>query len=201
MESLVGDVAVGHHHRFQPVFSRLFADVDDVLAPDGRLVVGERERIAAVFHGQQRYIFRRNFLRAHLIGARLGNVPVLAEEATHVAACCPHAENACAGKKMIQRLLLNGINLQSRGGTVSEIIKLSVLIGADETESRLPWMNVAVTRTKIAVNAAVCFRLPPERFVKFFRFLEDLQFFHRPSSQSHYTPSERPKSGTVYRRL
>ena len=183
VERVVSDVAIRHHHRLQTIFLRFFTDVDHVLAPDGRLVVRERQRLAAVFQGQQRHIFRGNFLRTHLVRARFRNVPVLAEKTAHVAARRAHAEDARAGQKMIQRLFLDGINLQSRRRAVSQVIKLSVLIGADKTESRLARMNVAVARAKIAVNSAVRFRFPPARFVEFPRFLEDLQFFHGPSSQ------------------
>ncbi len=43
VERVVCDVTIGDHHRFQAIFPGLFADVDNVFAPDGRLVVGERD--------------------------------------------------------------------------------------------------------------------------------------------------------------
>src|SRR5437016_13585068 len=92
----------------------------------------------------------------------------------HVAARRAHAENACARQKMIQRFLLDGIDLQSGGRTIPKVIEFSVLVDADEAESRLARMNVAVPRTEIAVDTSVRFRLPPPCFVEFLRFLEDL---------------------------
>ena len=63
VEGIVGDVTVRDHHRLQAIFPGLSADVDDVFAPDGRLVIREGEGIATVFQRQERHIFRRNMLR------------------------------------------------------------------------------------------------------------------------------------------
>ena len=184
VEGFVGDVAIGDHHCFQAIFPGFFADVDNIFAPDGRLVVGEGKRLATVLQRQLRHIFRRNMLGTHLIRPRFRNVPVLAEEAAHVAARCAHAENARVRQKMIQRLLFDGINLQRGGRTVSQTIEFSALIDANETESCLPWMYVAVAWAKIAVNSFVWLRFPPRGLVQLFGLLEDLQLFHASSSQT-----------------
>src|SRR2546427_7442714 len=152
VEGVVGNVTVRDHHRLQAIFPRLSADVDDVFAPDGRLVIREGEGIATVFQRQERHIFRRNMLRMHLIGPRFRNVPVLTEEAAHVTACRAHAENTRAGQEMIQRLFLDGIHLQSRWRTISQTIKLSVLIDAYEAESSLTGSDVAMPRTEVTVD-------------------------------------------------
>src|SRR6266852_393181 len=104
-------------------------------------------------------------LGTHLIRPRFRNVPVLAEEAAHVAARCAHAEDARARQKMIQRLLFDGINLQRGRRAVSEAIEFSVLIDADEAESRLTRPNVAMAGTKVAVDFPRRFQLPPTGFV------------------------------------
>src|SRR5260370_41756549 len=101
----------------------------------------------------------------HLIVAGLGNVPVLAEEAAHIAARCAHAEDACAGQEVIQGFLLDGIDLQRGGRAIAQAVELSAFIDANETESRLSRIDVAMARTKIAVRTAVGLRLPPTGFV------------------------------------
>src|SRR5260370_36739576 len=101
-------------------------------------------------------------LRMHLVGPRFRDIPVLAEEAAHVAACRAHTEDASARQKMIQRLLLDGINLQGCRRAVSQAIEFSVLIDADEAESRLTRPDVAMPRTKITVDLPRRFQLPPE---------------------------------------
>src|SRR5258708_26227786 len=111
---------------------------------------------------------------------RFGDIPILAEETTHVAARRPHAEHTCARQKMIQGFFFDGVNLQSGRSSVAEVIELPVLIDADETESRLPGMNVTVPRAQEAMNAPFAFRLPPARFVQRFRLLQDFQLPHDP---------------------
>ena len=48
VKRFAGDVAIGNHHPLQPKLFRRLANIDDILAPDRRLVVGKRQRIAAI---------------------------------------------------------------------------------------------------------------------------------------------------------
>src|SRR6266702_3180297 len=101
----------------------------------------------------------------YLVRTRFRNVPVLTEETAHVAAGRAHAEHARARQPMIQRLFFDGVNLQRGRCPISQVIEFSVLIEANEAEARLAGMDVAMARTKIAVNSPVRFRLPPAGFV------------------------------------
>src|SRR5260370_22313293 len=87
-----------------------------------------------------------------LVGARLGNVPVLAEETAHVASGGAHGKNLCGRQEMVQRLLLDGINLNGGGRGVAEAVEFSALIDTDEAEARLAFSNVAVPRAEIAMH-------------------------------------------------
>src|SRR5260370_14927468 len=91
-------------------------------------------------------------LRTPLIEPRFRDVPVLTEEAAHVAARRAHAENARTRQKVIQRLLFDGVYLQCGRRAVSQAIEFSVLIDADEAKSRLAGPDVAIPRTEIAVD-------------------------------------------------
>src|SRR6266850_1867912 len=184
VEGVIGDVSVRDHHGLQSIFLRFLTNVDNVLAPDRRLVVGKRNRFTAVLQSQQRHILRRNVLRTNLIGPRFGNVPVLAEKAAHVAARRAHAEDARARQKMAQRFFLDGINLQRGRRAVSQTVEFSTLIDPNEAESRLAGMNMAVARTKVAVNSAARLRFPPARFVQGIGLLEDIQLFHGSPSET-----------------
>src|SRR5256885_5881775 len=93
-ECFASDVAVGDHDGFEAVFSGGSTNIDDVFAPDGRLVVGERQGVATILARQAGNVFGRDMLGAHLVVVGLGNVPVLAKEAAHVAAGGAHAEDA-----------------------------------------------------------------------------------------------------------
>jgi len=178
MKRLIGNVAVRNHHRFQPVFLRSLTNIDDVLAPDSRLVISERQRLATMLERQQRNIFRRNMLGPHLILPRLRNVPILAKEAPHVAPSRAHTEYPCPRQEMIQRFLLDRIDLQCRWSSVAQAVKFSTLIDTYETKSGLSRMNTAMAWTEIAMHAAASFRLPPAPFVQLVGLLEDLQLAH-----------------------
>src|SRR5216684_4023107 len=110
----------------------------------------------------------------HLIVAGLGNVPVLAEEAAHIAPGGAHAEDVCAGQEVIQGFLLDGIDLQRGGRAVAQAVELSAFIDANETESRLSRVDVAMARTKIAVSTAVGLRFPQACFGYSIGSLEDI---------------------------
>src|ERR1700730_8136474 len=122
-----------------------------------------------------------------LIVAGLRNIPVLAEEAAHVAAGSAHAEYARTWQKMIQRLLLDGIDLECGRRAITQAVKLAAFIDADETESRLTRNDVAVARAKIAVCAPIGFRFPPAGFVESLGLLEDFQLRHTSSFLRYYT--------------
>ena len=78
---------------------------------------------------------------------RFGNIPILAEETTHVTASSAHAEYSCPRQEMVQRLFLYGVDLQRGGGPVAEIIKPAVVIHAYETKSALARMDMTVAGT------------------------------------------------------
>src|SRR6266699_4237068 len=95
-------------------------------------------------------------LGMHLVRTGFRNVPVLTEETAHVAAGRAHAEHARARQKMIQRLFLDGVNLQRGRCPISKVIEFSVLIDANEAESGLARMDMAMARTKIEIGRASC---------------------------------------------
>ena len=68
VKGFASDVAVGDHHRSQRHALGGAANVDDVFAPDGGLVIGEGDGRAAVMQGEQRHVFGRHMGGMHLIG-------------------------------------------------------------------------------------------------------------------------------------
>ncbi len=186
VKSFASDVAIGDHDGFEAIGPGGFANVDDVFAPDGGFVVGEGDGVTTVLQGEFGNVLGRNVARVDLIVMGLRDVPVLAEEAAHVAAGGAQAEDSGARKEMIQGLFLNGVNLERGGCTVAKIEELSILIDADEAETGLAVANVAVSGTEIAMNAVARFGFPPEGFVKDGGFLKDVQVAHgaRPDKNS-----------------
>jgi len=172
------DVAVRHHRRFQAVFVRDVANVDDVFGPDGRLVVSERDRGAAMVDGKFDDLLRFEMRGVHLIAARFRNVPVLTEEAAHVASRGAEGKNFRAGEKMIERFFFDGINLNRGRRRVAEAVKFSALINADETEAGLSVSDMAMARAEIAMHFAHGVEVPPTGFVERIGFLENVEIVH-----------------------
>src|ERR1700733_1903593 len=106
------------------------------------------------------------------------NIPVLAEKAAHVAAGRAHREYSRTRQKMVERLLLDRINLQRCGRTIAEAVKFAALIDAYEAKSGLPFPDVAMPRAEIAMRAAIGRGLPPTRLVQLLGSLEHFQIFH-----------------------
>ena len=178
VEGFAGDVAVGDHDGFEAVELGGFADINDVFAPDGGFVVGEGDGIAAVLQGEKRHLFGRKVLGVDLILMGFGDVPILAEEAAHVASGGADAEDPRAGEKMAEGLFFDGIDLESGRRGVAEAEEFAALVDADEAEAGLAGADVAVARTEVAVEAALGIGRPPEGFMEGGGFLEDLQVRH-----------------------
>src|SRR5208337_3322166 len=119
VEGFAGDVAVGDHDGSKAVGLSGFADVNNVFAPDGGFVVGEGDGIAAVLQGEERNLFGGKVLGVDLVLMGFGDVPILAEEAAHVAAGGAYAEDFRAGEEMAEGLFLDGIDLESGGSAVA----------------------------------------------------------------------------------
>ncbi len=165
VEGFAGDVAVGDHDGFQAEGTSCFADVDHIFPPDGGFVIGEGERGAFVSASKEGNFFGRDMPGMNLVVMRLGDIPVLTKEATHVATGGAQAEDARAGKKVIERLLFDGIDLKRGGRGIAETVQLSVLVDSDVAETGLAWANVAMAGAEVTVNAIVRFGIPPEGFV------------------------------------
>jgi len=159
-----------------------FADVNDVFAPDGGFVVGESDGIAAVLEGEERDLFGRDVAGIDLILMGFGDVPILAEEAAHVATGSAHAEDLGAGEEVVERLFLDGIDLEGGGGGVTEAEEFAVLIDADEAKTGLAGADMAMARTEKTVDAVVGLGSPPEGFVEGGGFLEDWEVGHGAAS-------------------
>src|SRR5712691_158828 len=79
---------------------------------------------------------------------------------------------------MVQRLFLDGIDLQRGRRSVAEAVEFSSLVHADEAETGLPFPDVAVARAKVAVHTSFGRGLPPASLVQRFGLLKNCQFLH-----------------------
>src|SRR5712691_5922911 len=88
---------------------------------------------------------------------------------------------------MVERLFLDGIDLQRGGRGVAQAVELPSLIHTNETETGLPFADVAMPRAEIAVHSALGNGLPPAAFVESFRLLKYFQFLHGDSRQGNFS--------------
>src|SRR6266853_701614 len=88
---------------------------------------------------------------------------------------------------MVERLFLDGIDLQRRGRGVAETVKLPSVINTNETKTGLAFADVAMPWAEIAVHAAFGHGLPPAPLVEGFRLLEYFQFLHGDSRQGNFS--------------
>jgi hypothetical protein len=160
-EGFALDVAVGDHDGVETAVMGFAGDVDDVLAPDGRLVVGEGQRGCAVFFREVNDFDRREMGGADMVGTGLRDVEVLAELASHVAAGSAHGKDSGAGEEVVEGLLLDRVHGDGGGASVTELNQAAVFVLADIAEAGLAFADVAVTRAEITVQAPVGHGFPP----------------------------------------
>jgi hypothetical protein len=79
----------------------------------------------------------------------------LAELAAQVAAGCPERKHRGPGKEVIERFLFDRIDAEAAGSAISGQNDLVFAASAHEAEAALALVELAVTRTKIALNAPV----------------------------------------------
>src|SRR6185437_77299 len=101
-----------------------------------------------------------------LIATRFGNVPVLAEEAAHVASRRAHRKNFRSREKMIEWFFLDGIDLDGGGGGIAQAVEFAAAIDANEAEAGLVLPDVAVAGAEVTVDFAGSVAFPPARFVE-----------------------------------
>ncbi len=92
--------------------------------------------------------------------ARFGDVPILAELAGQVATRCAERQDAAAGIEMIERFFLDGIDTEAGtapvGGEHHRIIDAT----AHEARTALPFVQLAVARAQVALDATVVQLVP-----------------------------------------
>src|SRR5437867_11111842 len=163
---LGGHVAGGHEPVDRAGRARRARDVDRELGPDDRVVVGVGDPLAAGAERQLDDLRRRGGLARVLVDLRLADVPVLAELAAEVAARRPEGEDARAGKEVVERLLLDGIDGEAGRAPVARAPQLSAPILADVAETRLSLADETVARAERAEELAALPGVPPARGVE-----------------------------------
>ena len=149
-----------HRDRFDASLAAGLRRIDGILVKDDRIVIREGNRAAAEFRRRACNGLRRCFLRQRLHLARLAHVPILAELAGEVAARRAEGEHRTSRKKMMQRFLFNRIDAEPARAAIGREHNAMVLPRSDETEALLPFVQLAITRAEIALDASVLKLMP-----------------------------------------
>ncbi len=135
-------------------------DVHGIFSENHRIVVGKSYALAVV--GKSGF---GNGISGSRIGEgihffRLADIPVLAEFARQVATSSAERQHARPGIKMIERLLLDGINAKAGRTAVSGEHHGVIQTLAYEAGAALAFVQPAIARTQIALNATVIQPMP-----------------------------------------
>ena len=109
---------------------------------------------------------KRNFFWFGLIHqaihlARFADVPVLAELARQVAPGSAEGEHAAAGIEMRQRFFLDWVDAKTRRAAIGGEDHLTALHLAHEAGAALAFVQLAVARAQVALDAAIVEFVPP----------------------------------------
>ena len=157
---LRADFACSDSDRFDSHFPASLRHVNRVLHKDHRVVVREGDTAATqcvrcLGNGR-----RRGRIRQRVGFTRLADIPVLAELAAQIATGRAERKHRSSGKKMIQRLLLDGVDAVAARTSVRCEDDLIVFAGAHEAKPALAFVQFAEARADIALNSPVVERMP-----------------------------------------
>lgn len=148
LSGLGAETPVGHHDVAPSVLMDQRGHGDHIVLPDGRLAVGVADRLGVGLLGEAHHLLRRNVL-CRPGKPFLGYLVVLAEITGVVAARLGERQALGAGKKMVQRLFLDGIQRQADQLAVVRGNKLPPVVPAYPAEPGPTVGDVAVAVAEI----------------------------------------------------
>ena len=158
------DVTSGDHHTFKSSLACQARYVDDELAPNHRIVIGEGDARNFMLDRQLDDLLGTRVQALRLIELGLADAPVLAESATKIAARGAEAQDFAARQKVIERLFFDRIDGKSGRGSIAERKEFTADVLTNVAKARLAIPNSAKARAKRTKYLAVSFGMPPKGF-------------------------------------
>jgi len=150
-------------HSPYPAIVRRKRTINRVLRKNYGIVVSECDAAAARPRSCLRNLLRRCPIARSINVTCFGDVPILAKSATEVAASRPERQHACAGIKVIERLLLNWIDTKTRRPAVACKHHAATSCLANKTKAALPIVELALARAKVTLDPPILEGMPPLR--------------------------------------
>ena len=155
------DVSCRDSNRMNSQLPAFASRIDGVFSPDDWIVVRKSNAATTRFECCCSDAFRHGQFAQSLNFSRLGDVPVLTELTTQIAACGSERQDRGAGKKVIKRLLFDRVYAEPCAATVSCQFHLTINILADKAKPSIAGLQVTISGAKVAGNSSVGGLVPP----------------------------------------
>jgi hypothetical protein len=172
------DVASGNSHGLNASSMAGVRRIHGVFGKNNRVIIGKGHTFDSQRQGSCRDACGTRLVLEPVHLAGLGNIPVLAELAGQIAARRTEREHTAAGVKVIQGFFLDGVNAKTRGTAIGGEDHGIALPHPHKTGPALPFLQAAVARTEVTLNASICEIMPVAAGMRYKRF-----FIHRSSSR------------------
>ena len=151
----VGDISRRHRHGLDPDRAAGIGDIGGIFVKDNGVVIGEGDRGTAQPLGRagDRLGLSLGLHRVHLAAFR--DVVVLTEITREVAARRPEGQHRGAGQKMVERLLLDRIDTETRGPAISGQHDRVILARPHETQPARALLQLAKAGAHLALHAPI----------------------------------------------
>src|SRR5262249_296010 len=144
----------------QSTLSARLRHVDRIFKKNHGIVVSKSNRAAPAAHRRIGNGFRGSHILNPVEIAGFGDVPVLAELPGQLAPPAATSQDRSAWQEMVERFFLDRINTKSGRTSVSGEHDLLVLPSAHKAEPALAFVQLAIARTNIALDAPIRQSMP-----------------------------------------
>jgi hypothetical protein len=155
------DVAGSHRDVHDPGVAAGACRVQSIFGENDRVVIGVGDALAAHALGRGGDALGTGAGHEPVHVARFRDIPVLAELAGEIAAGGAEGEDGTARVELIERLFLDGVDAEAGTAPVGGQHHGAGVHLAHEAGAALAFVQLAVARAKVALDAAIVERVPP----------------------------------------
>jgi hypothetical protein len=154
------DVTRAHSNGLDSTLAAGLGHIDRIFEKNHRIVVRKGDRPASASHCRFCDLLRRGRILNPIKIPGFGDIPVLAEFARQVAASGAEGQDRRARQEVIERLLLDRIDAKTGRAPIGRKYDLIALPRAHEAQAALAFVQFAIARADIALDATILQRVP-----------------------------------------